>query len=97
MVIFENIDIDIVIDKAILQNIDIDKISIQIWHIEQGYSSNNKNPILGMSERLNGVNWTRTPLARTSGPHMTNDMSLDSFVFISNSCIRMYARHHQLS
>ena len=60
-------------------------------------SSNNKNPIIGMSERLNGVNWTRTPLARTSGPHMTNDMSLDSFVFISNSCKRMYARHHQLS
>jgi len=27
MVILENIDIDIVIDKAILQNIDIDKIS----------------------------------------------------------------------
>ena len=27
MVIFENIDIDIDIDKAILQNIDIDKIS----------------------------------------------------------------------
>ena len=36
MVILENIDIDIDIDKAILQNIDIDKISIQIWHIEQG-------------------------------------------------------------
>ena len=29
MVILENIDIDIVIDKAILQNIDIDKISNQ--------------------------------------------------------------------
>ena len=32
MVILENIDIDIDIDKAILQNIE----SIQIWHIEQG-------------------------------------------------------------
>ena len=31
MVILENIDIDV--DKAILQNIE----SIQIWHIEQGY------------------------------------------------------------
>ena len=39
MVIFENIDIDIDIDKAILKNIDIDKaipkisisISISIW------------------------------------------------------------------
>ena len=30
MVILENIDIDIDIDKAILQNIDIDKISISI-------------------------------------------------------------------
>ena len=36
MVILENIDIDIDIDKAILQNIDIE--SIQIWHIEQGYA-----------------------------------------------------------
>ena len=36
MVILEKIYIDI--DKAILQNIDIDKNieSIQIWHIEQG-------------------------------------------------------------
>ena len=43
MAIFENIDIDIDIDKAILKNIDIvDKEilvnieSIRIWHIEQG-------------------------------------------------------------
>ena len=51
MVILENIDIDIDIDKAILQNIDIDKISnrfkfgISNWatarsHQEQAYRSN---------------------------------------------------------
>ena len=37
MVILENIDIDIDIDKEILENIDIE--SIRIWHIEQGYNT----------------------------------------------------------
>ena len=61
MVILENIDIDIDIDKAILQNIDIDKISNRF----KFGISNRANIVPTFSETL----WWRAPLREMIGFH----------------------------
>ena len=58
MVILENIDIDIDIDKAILENIDIDKISnrFKFGISNRASSKGSRNEISEYAEDL-AVNW----------------------------------------
>ena len=57
MVILENIDIDIDIDKAILQNIDIDKISNRFKFGISNRANNSLRNLLLLGQQVTKINW----------------------------------------